>query len=151
MPDEGVWDNAGENPRFSNQRPLPTITVANGRSVQVGYTGSLLRAVYSSTTTLVTITVKAHQLRIGSDSVAYSGGTITVNETGAKYYVYCLDPNLTGGAVTYLAVRDTSFESVYNNEGIYYVGTITTPTPSGGDTGGGGGGGGGGSGPQPPL
>lgn len=72
--------------------------------------------------------------------VSYSSGSITPLLDATFYYVYCLDPTFSGGAKTYIA--STSNPDVTSNDGIVFLGSITTPAHGGGGTGGNGGGGG---------
>lgn len=68
-------------------------------------------------------------------NVTYNSGFVDPGSFGT-YYIYCLDPQRQGGAVTYLA--STSNPQVTNDDAIVFFGKIVT-TGGGGGTGSGGG------------
>ncbi len=89
-----------------------------------------------------TITIAAHDIFYDSITLSYNSGTITGLAFSTKYHVYVIDPDKTGGAVTYLS--STTLADMTKSTDRYFVGAITTPSDGGGGTSGGGGGGGGG-------
>ena len=72
------------------------------------------------------VSIDAHGLDMSEGTVSYNSGSITGLGYSTAYYVYCLDPNYTGGAVTYLAATTTT--PMMGDVGTYYVGKITTST-----------------------
>ena len=88
-------------------------------------------------TTTAKIIVADHLRRYGDGtSVSVTGGTIVGLNLSTQYYVTYLDPNRTGGAVTYSATSDGTSAGQVGNQ--HLVGWIVTPNSGG--TGGGGGG-----------
>jgi len=85
-----------------------------------------------------TIDVSSSTFTFGSaPSVTYNAGSVTPASYGT-WYVYCFDPQRTGGSVTYIA--SASNPDVTANDAIVFFGIITTSS-GGGGTGSGGGGG----------
>ncbi|MFS1523795.1 hypothetical protein ACL7TT_06715, partial [Microbulbifer sp. 2304DJ12-6] len=78
------------------------------------------------------ITVAAHTLQFGFGTISYNSGSISGLSFSRKYYVYCDDPELNGGTVTYQAT--TSFTRLAANTWRRSVGTIRTPANGGGGT-----------------
>lgn len=91
--------------------------------------------------TSTAIDVASGQLQFGSGLVSYGSGSVDPGAYGT-YYIYCLDPTYSGGAVTYFAT--TNFSEVTATDGTLYLGAITTVSAGGGSGGGGGGHSGGG-------
>ena len=91
-----------------------------------------------------TVSVPSHNIYIpgagGSRTVSYNSGSIAGLSPSTRYYVYCDDPDYSGGSKTYHA---TTSARVLQVLGRRHVTTITTPaSSSSGSTGGTGGGGG---------
>lgn len=84
-----------------------------------------------------TILVAASTWKVGDQTIAFNAGSVNPGAFG-RYYVYCLDINKQGGAVTYLTTLTPSDLTAQN--GLVFFGIITT-SGGGGGTGGGGGGG----------
>lgn len=117
-----------------DQRILPPISTSNRNGIQTwSGGGNLLTGTDAGST--ATITVKAHSVTYGFGTVSYNSGTIFGNSFLTEIHVYCLDADLAGGAVSYLATTDPSV--VTSKIGHYYVGTISTPADGGSSTGGG--------------
>ncbi|MFI8666885.1 right-handed parallel beta-helix repeat-containing protein [Qipengyuania sp. NPDC077410] len=97
------------------------------------------------------VNVAAHNRTVpeltGARTITYNSGSVVGLGYSKLYYIYCDDPDLEGGLVTYHATEDPIDLSVAARA---YVGTITTPAAGGTETdggfGGSGGGGGGGGG-----
>ena len=130
---------------FANdQRFLSQVSSANKQSTQ---------SVQPLTSTdsgggLAEIQVASHFVQYSFGQVAYSSGTISGLANNTLVYVYTLDQDYEGGAVTYLST--TNPNGVTANPNRLYVGKITTAAGGGGGTSGGwGGGGGGGGNPLP--
>ena len=75
------------------------------------------------------ISIAAHTLHVGSITVTYNAGSVTVASV-ATWYIYVDDPTYAGGTVTYFA---TSVKlSLADANGRYYVGQITVASSGGG-------------------
>lgn len=107
--------------RAHDQRFLPTTAVLSVSSLQdanpVTATSGALTA---------TINIASHNVVADWGTLAYNSGSITGLTLNTAYYVYAQDPDLTGGAVSYLA--STTRTNTVNAIGRYFVGSITTPT-----------------------
>lgn len=119
----------------TNQTSLPPVNVAGALTV---VSNNPLTATDNGAS--AKITVAAHTRHFGHGNVSYNSGVITGLAFSSKYYVYCDDKGLRGGAMTYIAT--TSKTDVADNVNRVYVGEITTPADGGGGGSGGGGGGG---------
>ena len=120
--------------RCTNQTALPPVNVAGALTV---VSSNPLTATDNGAT--AKITIASHTRHYGHANVSYNSGAITSLSFVTKYYVYCDDPGLKGGAVTYVA---TTLKTVVADDvNRIYVGEITTPADGGGGSGGGGGGG----------
>lgn len=73
-----------------------------------------------------TIHIASHKVQADFGSIAYNGGSIVGLNHNTSYYVYADDPDLAGGAVSYLA--STTRTQPVANTGRYFVGSITTPS-----------------------
>jgi hypothetical protein len=93
----------------------------------------------SQSGTSTTINVSANSLITPYQTVSYGAGSVNPGSYGT-WYIYALDPQLAGGAVTYLATQNEA--SLTSMPGCVRFGAITT-TPAGGGSGGGTGGSGG--------
>lgn len=120
--------------RKTDQTALPPVNV--GGALTVVSSNPLSAADVGAT---ARITVAAHTRHYGHANVSYNSGSITGLAFTTKYYVYCYDPGLKGGVLTYFATATKTV--VADNVNRIYVGDITTPANGSGGTGGGGGGG----------
>lgn len=130
--------------RVGDVRGLPVIS---GQGARYKYTGTIS---YTSTagSGTATISTTAGSSYIGSNTVSYNAMSVGVSGstgTTVTYYLYLDDPNYFGGSQTLVAT--TTGDSVYQNDGRAWIGSIDVTFPaSGGGTGTGGGDGGGGFG-----
>ncbi|QFT55575.1 hypothetical protein [Microbulbifer sp. THAF38] len=108
-----------------DQRSLPMIQA----SVASLPTSSALSASDDGNT--AKITIAAHTVQFGFGPVNYNSGSISGLSFSTRYYVYCDDPGIKGGAVTYYATKNfpTSAAGTWRRS----VGTINTPA-NGGDS-----------------
>jgi hypothetical protein len=98
-------------------------------------------AILTQSGTTTTINVAAFTAKRGFGNVSYNSGSVNPGAYGA-YLVYTKDITYSGGAQTFLATLLN--EDLSTDEGVVYIGKITTVAGGGGS---GGGGGLGGSGP----
>ena len=70
--------------------------------------------------------------RTVTSDVSYTSGSVTSLSYGTVYYIYCSDPTLAGGSVTYLAT--TTKETVLTGSGNVFIGSILTAVSGGGTT-----------------
>lgn len=124
----------------SNLPSASQITGDNAITQSYTPTTQPLAAITGGATDHATIVVAAFQVQYPFGSVNYNSGTITPLLDGTQYYVYCMDPNYSGGAQAYFATMNNP--QVTANPNLIYLGTVTTPVFGGGGTGGRGGGGG---------
>jgi|GEM_PF-2060826 hypothetical protein len=89
----------------------------------------------SQSGTTTTILVAAFTVQFGDGQVSYNSGSVNPGSLG-QWGVYCIDPNFTGGSVVFFATQSTHIKT--SNNGIIFVGTITT-SGGGGAVGSGGG------------
>ncbi|HKV94876.1 MAG TPA: hypothetical protein VJW20_20190 [Candidatus Angelobacter sp.] len=82
-----------------------------------------------------TINIAAFVMQFGDGQVSYNSGSLNPGSYGT-WGIYCIDPSFLGGAVTYLSTQSTHIKT--SNNGIVFVGIITT-APGGGGLGSGGG------------
>jgi hypothetical protein len=115
-----IVSRIGDSGRALNQSLLPPVNRANGSSVQ---TSAPLTT--TDTGSAITVNVAAHTLATDTGNVSYNSGSIAGLNYDTTYYLYTDDPELEGGAVTYLAA--TSPATVVSDPDFYYVGSITTP------------------------
>lgn len=87
--------------KAADQRFLPSVSVVNWLSAQ-----SANPVTSVSTASESTINVAAHTVRYGAGTISYSAGSITGLDPDTTYYVYAVDPDLSGGAVAYTATTD---------------------------------------------
>ena len=132
---------SGSGVRVGDQRNLPAITAMN-----LGYkfTGAVSYTASAGTPATATISVTAGSCLIGSVSVAYNAMNVNVTGTGGTnvtYQLYVDDPGFAGGTKTLVAT--TSGNTVYQNDGRVWIGSVTVAYPTSGSGGGSGGGGGG--------
>lgn len=120
--------------RITDQRAFPPLNVAGALTV---VSSNPLTAADIGTT--ARITIASHARHFGHANVGYNSGAITGLSFLTRYYVYCDDPGLKGGAVTYVATALKT--KVADNINRVYIGEITTPANGGGGSSGGGGGG----------
>ncbi|NQD37481.1 hypothetical protein HPT27_10620 [Permianibacter sp. IMCC34836] len=131
---ETVIQRIGNTGKPLNQRFLRAFH-APGTQAAKGGTGISAADVGST----ATITIPAWTLETDVGSISYNSGSITGLSFSTKYFVYCTDSDLQGGAVTYVA--STDYKAPSQNADRVFVGSITTPADGGGGTGGGSGGG----------
>jgi hypothetical protein len=105
-----------------SEQSLPMVSTGNLSSVQDNQTALTASDGGAS----ATISIAAHALDMSTGAVSYNAGSITGLSYSTKYYVYCVDPTYTGGAVTYLASTDPT--DLVSDVGTYYVGSVTTGT-----------------------
>ena len=80
-----------------------------------------------------TINIAAFTMRTSSKGdVSYNSGSITSLSYATRYYIYCDDPTLAGGSVSYNAT--TTGTSALNGAGRFFIGSITTPASGAPDT-----------------
>lgn len=77
----------------------------------------------SQSGTTKTISIAAHTIQWGTNSVNYSSGSVTPLAYGA-YYVYADDPTFAGGSVTYVSTATPL--DIFSNDGRVYFGSIQT-------------------------
>ncbi len=104
-----------------SEQSLQMVSTGNVRSIQDTLTPLTATDGGSS----ATIAVAAHDLNMSAGNVSYNSGSITGLAYSTLYYVYAIDANYEGGAVTYLATTDNTVLVV--NGGTYYLDQITTP------------------------
>lgn len=86
---------------------------------------------------IATITISAHSLRVGAETISYNSGSVGILAFLADHYIYADDPEFAGGSVTYLVT--TTLAVLGEADGRYYVGTVRPRSglpDSGGDGGG---------------
>lgn len=125
-----IVSRIGDAGRAVSQSLLPPVNRANRSSLQ---TSSVLTA--TDTGAAVTINIAAHTLATDTGNVSYSAGSIAGLGYATTYFLYTSDPDLSGGAVTYLSTTDPAV--VVSDPDFYYVGAIVTlgTTSSAGITG----------------
>ena len=122
------------NNRLNDQRNIPMVTAGNRNSVVI--TSNYLNA--SNPGGSGQIQVNPFTVQFGWGQVNYNGGTIYTNLTaGQSASVWAVDPNQTGGSVSYYA--SANYQDTIGT-GNLYVGSVVIPS-NGGTAGGGGGGG----------
>lgn len=124
------------NSRLTDQRNARAIVSANLSAAIVG--GTPLTCMNPGGVGGV-VGIAAFTMQYGFGQVNYNAGTVNnFSVAGTVLYVYCSDPGLAGGAVTYGA--SAAPESPQANSDRVYLGKVTVPA-SGGSNGGSGGGG----------
>lgn len=117
----GVW---------SGLLRTPSLAMVNSAAQTVDGSNAL-----SQWGTSTQINVASKQWNVGPQKITYSGGSTDPGAYG-KYYVYAVDVQKAGGAVTYLTTQNIG--DLASQDGIIIFGYITTAA-GGGGTGGGGG------------
>lgn len=117
---KSIVSRINDSGRAVSQSLLPPVNRANRSSVQ---TTSPLST--TDTGTAITVNVAAHTLAIDTGDVAYNAGSVAGLDYDTPYYLYAVDAELDGGAVTYLATSD--FTVIVSDPDYYYVGVIDTP------------------------
>lgn len=107
--------------RAQDQRFLPTTAVLSVSSLQ---DSNPVTATSGAST--ATINVASHHVVADFGTIAYNSGALTGLTLDTAYYVYAQDPDLVGGAVSYLA--STTRTNTVNTTGRYFVGSVTTPS-----------------------
>lgn len=107
--------------RAMDQRFLPTTAVLSVSSLQ---DSNPVTATSGAST--ATINVASHNVVADFGSISYNSGALVGLTLDTAYYVYAQDPDLTGGAVSYLA--STTRTNTVNTTGRYFVGSVTTPS-----------------------
>ena len=119
----------GDDSQVGNAMDLPTDILANK---SFSFDPPTPLTAYNSS-----IVVSSFRAKTTAREIYYGFGTITGLSSGTQYYVYALDPNLSGGSVSYLATTDR--QSVVQS-GAIFIGTVKTTTssstPNTGSTGG---------------
>lgn len=118
-----ILSKIADTGRAQDQRFLNMITFGNVQSVQ-----SAIPLTATADAVTASITCGAHTLYYGGVTIAFSAGSISGLVPLTDYYVYADDPNLAGGAVTYMA--STTFVTVASSKDRYLVGAIRTPISS---------------------
>jgi hypothetical protein len=123
--------------KLTDQRRINTLFAANRSSSPT--TTTYLTS--SDSGYGVTISVSAFTVQFGFGQVQYNSGTITGLSYGTTpaWQVYCDDPDLRGGSVTYYATR--TFSTVTAVNGRVFVGTVAGLNAGAPPSTGGGGGG----------
>lgn len=109
--------------RAQDQRFLNMITFGNVQSVQ-----SAIPLTATADAISADIAIGAHTLYYGGETISFNAGSVSGLSVVTDYYVYADDPNLTGGAVTYMA--STALIDVASSKDRYLVGAIRTPVSS---------------------
>jgi hypothetical protein len=146
-----TWAGVSSTPVELTDGRIPTALNTDGRlrtstnlfsALAVGARNSNTVALSATNSSGVcAINVAAHTRKVPGESavitVNYNSGSISGLTASTAYYVYCDDPNLVGGAVTYIASTDP--DTLVGFAGRVVVGSISTPATSGGGSTGGGG------------
>ena len=82
--------------------------------------------------TSTSISIAAFTMQYGFGTVSYGSGSIAGLSPSTKYYVYCDDPGIVGGAVTYFAT--TNLQNIAAADGRFFIGAWTTPASGSGGT-----------------
>jgi predicted phage tail protein len=127
LTDGRVANALGSNGRLNSQTNIPMVNSAGGMA---SLSTNPLTAIDGGTT--ATINIASHTVQFGFGTVTYSAGSITGLAFSTKYYVYCDDPNYSGGAVTYYAT--TTITAITANLGRRFISSIITPANGGGGT-----------------
>ncbi|MFS1526380.1 hypothetical protein ACL7TT_20225, partial [Microbulbifer sp. 2304DJ12-6] len=109
-----------------DQRNLPLIQSA----IASLPTSSALSATDAGST--ARISIAAHSVQFDFGLVNYNAGSISGLSFSRKYYVYCDDPGVKGGTVTYKAT--TTYSQLAASTWRRTIGTIRTPSNGGGGT-----------------
>lgn len=115
--------------RLGGGRNIFALRAAN-KSAAIQTTSPLTTSLFSGA---ARISIASHTVQMDFGTVSYNAGTIDGLSFSTKYYVYCDDPTLSGGAVTYVATTNAATTTA--NAARVYTGAITTV-----DSGGAGGG-----------
>lgn len=107
--------------RAQDQRFLPTTAVLSVSSLQ-----DANPVTSTSGASTATVNIASHHVVADWGTLAYNSGAVTGLTLNTAYYIYAQDPDLAGGAVSYLA--STTRTNTVNTTGRYFVGSITTPT-----------------------
>lgn len=118
---DGTTINDGA--KVTTQRVLPTINFANVGSVQ-----SAIPITAFADATIATVSIAAHDVIYGGETVTYSAGEVIGVPVSTDVYIFADDPDLDGGAVTYEYTTD--FTDMAQALGRYKVGAIRTPVSS---------------------
>lgn len=117
----GVWSGV-----------LRTAALAFTDSVAMTADGSIA---ISQSGTSTTILIAGKTWNVGTDRLTYLGGSVDPGAYGT-YYIYGIDTQKQGGAITYLATQNLG--DLASQDGIIQFGTITTVNTGGGSGGHGG-------------
>lgn len=115
-----VLGKVTDDGRAQDQRFLQTSAVLGASSIQ---DVDPLTAVAGAST--ATINIASHNVQADFGSLSYNDGAIVGLNNNTSYYVYADDPDLEGGAVSYLATTTRTLPVA--DKGRYFVGSITTP------------------------
>lgn len=109
--------------RGTTQRLMPLINWANVGSVQ-----SAIPLAASADATSATITIDAHDVLYGGETVSYNAGVVIGAPVSTPVHIFADDPETEGGAVTYEFTTD--YTELAGALGRYRVGAIETPISS---------------------
>lgn len=115
---------------------LPMLMYGNGRAkvpTVITYSAS------AGSPASATINVAAFSIISGSRTISYNAMSVNLTHAAGtvQYYLYCDDPNATGGSKTLVAT--TNGDAVYQSEGRLYIGDVSVTYPASGTSSGGGG------------
>jgi hypothetical protein len=119
----GEGTNINDGAKVTTQRVLPTINFANVGSVQ-----SAIPITSFADATIATVSIAAHDVLYGGETVSYSAGEVIGVPVSTDVYIYADDADLDGGAVTYEFTTD--FTVLAEAKERYRVGAIRTPISS---------------------
>jgi len=106
--------------RAQDQRFLQTSAVLSASSIQ-----NINPVTSTAGASTASVDIASHNVVADFGTVAYNGGSIAGLSLNTAYYIYADDPDMAGGAVSYLASTDRTIPVA--SAGRYFVGSITTP------------------------
>lgn len=109
--------------KAQTQKVMPLINWANAGSLQ-----SAIPLAASADASSATISIAAHDVIYGGETVSYSAGNVIGAPVNTSVYIYADDPELEGGAVTYEFTTDHT--ELAGSRHRYFVGVILTPVSS---------------------
>ena len=123
VPVTDILSLLGDAGKAVSQRLMPTLNFANVGSIQ-----SAIPLTATADAVTAVVSIAAHSVYIGGETVAYSAGSVVGVPVSTDVYIYTDDTNLAGGAVTY--AYTTAFTDLAASAGRYRVGAIRTPVSS---------------------
>ena len=123
VPVTDILSLLGDAGKATSQRLMPTLNFANVGSIQ-----SAIPLTATADASTAVVSVAAHNVYIGGETVAYSSGSVVGVPVSTDVYIYADDPDVEGGAVTY--EYTTAFTDLAASAGRYRVGAIRTPVSS---------------------